>query len=163
MLCWQGMGSVGGSACSFPPHVVLSCSRHLPVTSLSAPPGYPPLPPSCSNAALLPFGSPAVTDDPDPLYACLAVNAWLLVAVSVALPLALLQLLEQRTAAGHSVGQRLPAERAAAQLNAGAAAAWPTKAYLRSSLVWCAVELGLHAWQAAAPGSLLSTAEGQSA
>ena len=121
-----------------------------------------PTPPSCSDAALLPFGSLAVADDPNPLYACLAVNAWLLVAVSVALPLALLQLLEQRTSAGHSAVQRSAAGRAAAQLNAGAAAAWPTKAYLRSSLVWCAVGLGLHAWQAAVHGSLLSTAEGQS-
>lgn len=38
------------------------------------------------DAALLPFASPAIAADPDPLHACLAVNAWLLVAVSVVLP-----------------------------------------------------------------------------
>lgn len=110
---------------------------------------------SCSEAALVPFASQAALADPGPLYACLAVNAWLVLALSVALPLSLLRLLERRSAAGHPA-QQPSAERAAEQLKEQAAGAWPVRAFLRSSLLWSAVALVLRAWQAAAPGSLLS-------
>ena len=109
----------------------------------------------CSEAALVPFASQAALADPGPLYACLAVNAWLVLALSVALPLALLRLLERRSAAGHPA-QQPPAERAAEQLKEQAAGSWPVRAFLRSSLLWSAVALVLRAWQAAAPGSLLA-------
>lgn len=80
--------------------------------------------------------------------------------MSVVLPLALLRLLEQRTSAGHPLVQQAATEHAAPQLKEGAAVAWPMRAYLSSSLVWCAVGLGLHVWQAAAPGRLVSTLGG---
>lgn len=118
-----------------------------------------------SEAALLPFASPAAVPDPGPLAACLAVNAWLLLAVSVALPLALLQLLEQRTHAAHAASQhdqlhrqQGQAARAAAAPDNAVAVAWPMRAYLRSSLVWCTVGLGMSLWQAVAPSGLPSVA-----
>ncbi|PRW44947.1 squamosa promoter binding -like 5 [Chlorella sorokiniana] len=105
------------------------------------------------EAALLPFASPAAVPNPDPLHACLAVNAWLVLGVGMVLPLALLQLLEQRVRAGHAGGQHPPEEPAEVTV-----VVWPMKAYLASCLLWCAVGLGLNVWQAAAPGGLLSAA-----
>ena len=106
-----------------------------------------------SEAALLPFASPAAIPDSSPLRACLAVNVWLVLAVGLVLPLALLQLLEQRFPAGRGGGQQRPGEAAEATV-----VVWPMRAYLASCLLWCAVGLGLDLWQAAAPSSLLTVA-----
>ncbi|PRW45058.1 hybrid sensor histidine kinase response regulator [Chlorella sorokiniana] len=110
------------------------------------------------EAPLLPVASLAVVPDLGPLHACLAVNAWLLLAVSVALPLSLLRLMEQRTAAARPPAQHAVAQRAASQLKDMSGVAWPMRAFLGSSLVWCAAELGLLAWQVVGQRALRSTA-----
>lgn len=92
----------------------------------------------------------------DPQHQCMLVNAWLLAAASVALPLALLWRMERR-------GRRLlgqPAAPPRRHLPTPLQGAWPSLmcAYLESCLLWCAASIGMFAWLSAQPGGLAQLA-----
>lgn len=107
----------------------------------------------CSDAALMPFATPPAAAAHSPLHACVVVNLWLLLAVNVALPLALLQLLEQRSRAARPPGQegRAPTGQEAGELQHGVPSV--LQAYLTSASLWCAASGGLWVWLAAGGGS----------
>ena len=91
----------------------------------------------------------------------MVVNIWLLLAVHVALPLALLRLLEQRGRAATAHGQLRPAP--AGQEAVAQAAELPSgslpllRAYLTSALLWGAASVGLWVWLAATQGGSLGS------